>query len=267
MEFRTDIADVFFREKIFLHHNSPAPSGNRYGWMALPTKLQIDQPLVIEERVGLYGGPYRGSSGAPGSHGLCTIGAFSYSASPLPSGLIVGRYCSISTGLVFLDSHHHTHLITTSAISFRPHNNLWRDLLEEQGVEPDPTWNIYGGKRFPIIGNDVWIGRDVTLSLGITIGDGAIIAANSTVTKDVPPYTIVGGNPATLLRMRFPVELSQRLQQINWWNLDPRLVVRASVLPAEQAAMAFEEHAADHPSYCARSITLTQQGFTVNEPN
>lgn len=267
MEFRKDTADAFFKEKIFLQHNSPAATDSRYGWMALPTKLQIEGPIVIEERVGLYGGAYRGSSGAPGSHGLCTIGAFSYSASPLPARLVVGRYCSISTGLRFLDSHHHTHLLTTSAITFRPHNNLWRDLLEEQGVEPDPTWDIYGNKKFPVIGNDVWIGRDVTLSMGIIIGDGAIIAANSTVTKDVPPYTIVGGNPATLLRIRFPIDVVQRLQKVCWWDLDPKLVVRASVLPANQALDMFESCDSDFTPYKPRAIRLNGQGFEVISPD
>jgi virginiamycin A acetyltransferase len=69
-----------------------------------------------------------------------------------------------------------------------------------------------------IIGNDVWIGRDVTLMSGVSVGDGAIIAANSHVTKPVPPYAIVGGNPAQVVRMRFDAETRASLLEIKWWD-------------------------------------------------
>lgn len=68
-----------------------------------------------------------------------------------------------------------------------------------------------------IIGNDVWIGADVKIYGGITIGNGAIIAGNTVVTKDVPPYAIVGGNPATIIRYRFRDEIIEKLQRIKWW--------------------------------------------------
>lgn len=266
MDFCRATADAFYKMKIFLQHNSPPPSENRYGWMELPTRIAVKNSLLIEERTGFYGGPYKGSSGAPRTHGLCTMGAFSYSSSPLPAGLSVGRYCSISTGLKFLDSHHHTHLLTTSAITFRPHNELWRDLLQDQGGIFDPTWDIYGGKHFPEIGNDVWVGRDVTLSMGIKIGDGAIIAAGSTVTKDVPPYAIVGGNPATLLRMRFPLEVAARLQQTQWWNLDPKFIARFTVMRAEDALEQFEIARPDQSSFVPRSIVFSDGGFKIISP-
>ena len=263
MDFTRASAEAFYEMKIFLQHNSPPPSESRYGWMALPTPFREKNRIAIEERTGFYGGPYKGSNGAPRTHGLCTMGAFSYSASPLPAGLSVGRYCSISTGLKFLDSHHHTHLLTTSAITFRPHNELWRDLLEEQHVATDPTWDIYGGKRFPEIGNDVWIGREVTLSMGIKIGNGAVIAANSTVTKDVPPYAIVGGNPATLLRMRFPLEVAERIQRARWWDLDPNFVARMTVMPAEDAIERFEQAEARQRPFLPRSIIISSEGLRI----
>lgn len=263
MKFTKEVADIFYKARIFLSHNSTEPSSLKYGWMALPTDVKISSPIIIEERVGLYGGMYRGSSGAPGSHGLCNIGAFSYSASPLPEAVKIGRYCSISTGLIFLDSHHHTHLITTSAITFRPHNNLWRDIYDESGCIMDQSWDIYGSKKFPEIGNDVWIGRDVTLSMGIKIGNGSIVAANSTVTKDVPPYSIVGGNPAMVLRTRFPNDISHRLHNTEWWNLDPKLVLRASMLPVDKALADFESASADQNFFDAKSIKITQADVTI----
>src|SRR5690606_39214275 len=66
--------------------------------------------------------------------------------------------------------------------------------------------------------NDVWIGRNVTLMHGVQIGDGAIVAAGSVVTKNVPPYSIVGGMPAKLIRMRFPDGLIERLIRVRWWQ-------------------------------------------------
>lgn len=266
MDFCREKAEAFYEMKIFFQHNSPPPSANRYGWMQLPTQVREKKVLRIEERTGFYGGIYKGSSGAPGYHGLCSMGAFSYSSSPLPAGLSVGRYCSISTGLKFLDSHHHTHLLTTSAITFRPHNELWRDLLDDQKVASDPTWDIYGNKSFPVIGNDVWIGRDVTMSMGIKIGDGAVIAANSTVTKDVPPYAIVGGNPATLLRMRLPLEISERLQRSRWWDLDPEFIVGLSVMHAEDAIDRFEQERARYLPFNPRSVNLSGEGMEIHNP-
>lgn len=81
------------------------------------------------------------------------------------------------------------------------------------------------GKSYPqkgniTIGNDVWIGYSATIMAGVTIGDGAIIGTNSTVVKDVEPYSIVGGNPAKEIRKRFSKESIERLLKLKWWNWD-----------------------------------------------
>jgi hypothetical protein len=73
-------------------------------------------------------------------------------------------------------------------------------------------------KRPPVIGNDVWIGADVTLMAGITVGDGAILATGSVVTRDVEPYAIVGGAPAKWIRWRHPPEIAAALQELAWWR-------------------------------------------------
>ena len=83
-------------------------------------------------------------------------------------------------------------------------------------AEPE-TWPHKGDTR---IGNDVWIGYNATIMPGIQVGDGAIVAANSTVTQDIAPYTIVGGNPATMIRKRFSDREIQTLLKIAWWNWD-----------------------------------------------
>ena len=77
-----------------------------------------------------------------------------------------------------------------------------------------------------VIGNDVWIGQHVTVLPGVHIGDGAINGANSVVTKDVPPYTIAGGNPCRVIRKRFSEELIAYLEEIRWWNWDADKIFR-----------------------------------------
>lgn len=70
-----------------------------------------------------------------------------------------------------------------------------------------------------MVGNDVWIGQNVTIMPGVNIGDGAIIGTNSTVASDIPPYSIAAGNPARVIRKRFDDETIQLLEQLQWWNL------------------------------------------------
>jgi virginiamycin A acetyltransferase len=76
------------------------------------------------------------------------------------------------------------------------------------------------------IGNDVWIGYNATIMAGVTIGDGAIIATNSTVVKDVAPYSVVGGNPAQEIRKRFPEEVIAKLLELKWWDWDIEKITR-----------------------------------------
>ena len=80
-----------------------------------------------------------------------------------------------------------------------------------------------------VIGNDVWIGRESIIMPGVKIGDGAIIAAYSVVTKDVEPYSVVGGNPARFIKKRFNDELIELLLEFKWWDLSPEKLV--AVLP------------------------------------
>jgi virginiamycin A acetyltransferase len=77
-----------------------------------------------------------------------------------------------------------------------------------------------------IIGNDVWIGYKALIMAGVKVGDGAIIAAKSVVTKKVPPYTIVGGNPSKIIRKRFDDSVIEKLLQIKWWNWDKEKITR-----------------------------------------
>jgi acetyltransferase-like isoleucine patch superfamily enzyme len=122
------------------------------------------------------------------------------------TSLRIGKYCSISTHVViFLGSEHRTDWVSTY-----PFPILWE---EARSIKGHPY-----SKGDVIIGNDVYIGYNVIILSGVTIGDGAVVGASSVVTADVPPYAIVAGNPARLIRYRFGEEAIQKLLKIRWWN-------------------------------------------------
>ena len=103
---------------------------------------------------------------------------------------------------------------------------------DENPTEFDRKNVLYNRPEFGdklIIGNDVWIGRRSVIMPGVKIGDGAIIAASAVVTKDVPPYTVVGGNPAEFIRRRFNDRLTAMLLELKWWDFKPDALIK--VLP------------------------------------
>jgi len=196
--------------------NAPEP-----GWLRVGYTLSLRERVTIEPFSGIYSGRYVGSLGRGTMAGLCSIGFQSYSFSALPDYLKVGRYCSIGEGLAILDSGHPTDAVTSAHISHRSTALLALAARELADKAPHyPPFDIGMGKRYPVIGNSVWIGQKVTLAMGITIGDGAIIAANSMVTRDVEPYAIVGGNPARFIRYAVPDGVRQALVASRWWEYE-----------------------------------------------
>ncbi|HAA15216.1 MAG TPA: chloramphenicol acetyltransferase [Cytophagales bacterium] len=123
--------------------------------------------------------------------------------------LIIGKFCMIASDVTFImnGGNHLQEAITT--YPFAIFGGDWAGAME--GKE-------YPTKGDTVIGNDVWLGYGSTIMPGVTIGDGAIIATKSVVTKDVAPYTIVGGNPAAEIRKRFSEEQIQQLLELRWWD-------------------------------------------------
>jgi len=122
------------------------------------------------------------------------------------TSLRIGKYCSISTHVViFLGSEHRTDWVSTY-----PFPSLWK---EARSIKGHPF-----SKGDVTIGNDVYVGYHVTILSGVTIGDGAAIGACSVVTRNIPPYAIVAGNPAQIIRYRFDEETIRKLLEIKWWN-------------------------------------------------
>jgi virginiamycin A acetyltransferase len=123
--------------------------------------------------------------------------------------LVIGKFCMIASDVIFImnGANHLTNAIST--YPFAIFGNGWEQAME--GKE-------YPRRRDTVIGNDVWIGYGATIMPGVQVGSGAIIATKSVVTKDVPPYAIVGGNPARIIRLRFPEEKIRELLALRWWD-------------------------------------------------
>lgn len=237
-----ELASSLWKDRVLLTRAVKAPGPAYYGSMKIGTELKITSKAVIEERAALYQFPYRPSVGGASYSGISNIGMLSYSYSPLPEPMTVGRYCSISSGLAILDSHHPLTSLTTSIFSFRP-NNVMLDGIETKGLREKIGWHIRDHKDWPRIGHDVWIGRDVTLSLGITIGTGAVLAAGAMVTKNVEPYSIVGANPARHIRYRIEdAGLRAALLETSWWEMPPTDLMRLD--PSDPAAFVKNHQAA-----------------------
>ena len=125
--------------------------------------------------------------------------------------LIIGKFCSIACGTKFLFNCANHSLKSLSTYTFPLFYEEWE--LEKSNITT--AWDNKGNI---VIGNDVWIGYEAVIMAGVHIGDGAIIAARAVVTKDVPPYTIVGGTPAKEIRKRFDAEVIEQLLTQKWWD-------------------------------------------------
>lgn len=172
---------------------------------------------------------------------MMPVGAYSYSHSWFPCRRI-GRYCSIADGVqVMGDSHPHEWVSTS------PRIYQARGRARCKMPEPRVPLTFQGRKAGPVtIGHDVWIGQDVLLKGGIHIGDGAVVAARALVTRDVPPYCIVGGVPARVIRPRFAPDIAERLQATQWWLAEPADIID---LPFDRPEAFLAEAEAQRPHW------------------
>ncbi|HMF68255.1 MAG TPA: DapH/DapD/GlmU-related protein [Phyllobacterium sp.] len=132
----------------------------------------------------------------------------------------IGRFCSIAANVRINALEHPMERLTTHKISYRPN-----EFFKYRGI--DSAFRARRQAKRVSIGHDVWIGHGAVIMPAIQIGHGAVVGANAVVTKDVAPYTIVAGNPARLIRLRFAEEIAARLQRLAWWDWPPETVFEA----------------------------------------
>lgn len=147
------------------------------------------------------------------------VGLWSYANNSTLSDVRIGRYCSIGRYCNLGASNHPTEWITTHPIAFR---------IGQRG-------QVFNSRSPAVIGNDVWIGDHVTVLRGVTVGDGAAIAAGAVVTKDVQPYAIVAGIPARVIRFRFPDNIIDELLALRWWEYGEAAIEDIRLDKIEQA--------------------------------
>lgn len=179
---------------------------------AVSLLCRIDNDSRVSKKARIYRGTqiYKSS-----------IGDYSYAAPK--SKLIdakVGKFCSIGHESCIGMGRHTLNKLSTSPIFTEKNNSLGQKWVDkDKSVIPFQTINV---------GNDVWIGRNALIMGGVNIGNGAVVGAGAVVTKDIPPYAVVGGVPAKIIRYRFPEDIIKKLEEIQWWNL-PEDILKSNI--------------------------------------
>lgn len=132
--------------------------------------------------------------------------------------LIIGKFCAIASGTTFIMGAANHRIDSVTTYPFHVFGGAWEEQTPEHLSQLPFKGDI-------IIGNDVWIGRESVIMPGVKIGDGSIIGAYSVVTKDVPAYSVVGGNPARFIKKRFDDEMIEVLLELKWWDFEPEKLV------------------------------------------
>jgi acetyltransferase-like isoleucine patch superfamily enzyme len=206
--------------------------------------LECQQPPAVSKTL-TYEAPLNLTAGNV-FVGDCSVGAFTYiNGSCNFTNTSIGRYCSIANVVCTAPGQHRTDLLSTHPFVYDPDDTSarlgafesYRRIMGQTPPSPAVEIRRAGGKATVVIGNDVWIGMRAIILNGVTVGDGAVIAAGSVVTRDVEPYMIVGGMPAKAIRPRFDATTIEQLLKIKWWERDMAVVNRMDLGNVKAAAL------------------------------
>lgn len=175
-------------------------------------KDHITNPNIIAGKYSYYSGYYHG-------HSFDDCARYLFPDRDNVDKLIIGSYCSIGSGATFImagNQGHRHDWISSFPFFYMEEVEAFKGALDG-----------YSGAKNTVIGNDVWIGSEAMIMPGVTIGDGAVIGSRSLVTKDVEPYTIIGGNPSKPIKKRFEEDEIKKLLEMRWWEWDERYLFDA----------------------------------------
>lgn len=185
------------------------------------------------------------------------IGAYTFfRGGSLQSLNSIGRYCSVAPGLFIGGGNHPSNWLSSHPFQYSNDFSFW---MESNDCHSELKITMEILKQEPIIGNDVWIGANVTINRGVTIGDGCIVASGAVVTKSIPPYMIVGGCPAKIIRPRFDEDVINQLVSIKWWELPHKCLSGLQFDDVRKALDVLSSRfpdRSDRPSRVSKLVTL-----------
>lgn len=195
----------------------------------------------------------------------CDIGAFTYTNYNIyiNSVVSIGRFCAFGPNVTIGMPEHSVKSISPHIIfpnydcewanSFCNYTNNNEQMIEQIKLNQNKE---LASKNSITIGNDIWIGGNSIILRGVTIGDGAIIAAGSVVTKNVPPYSVVGGIPATIIKYKFSQEIIKKLLDLKWWEYGPDVLKECDITQTETINIIDERINSGFPKYVAEKIII-----------
>jgi acetyltransferase-like isoleucine patch superfamily enzyme len=197
-------------------------------------KVKCEQPIVFTDQINFAG------------YATVTIGGYTYFRNgTVRSPVTIGRFCSIGPDVCIGEANHPVDWLSSSPFQYSPvrfkASNALAGFIHRKPTA-DELPRVMG--RPVSIGHDVWIGAGVIVNRGVNIGHGAILGSGAVVTKDVPPYAIMGGVPAKVIRFRFSEKIVARLLEAAWWNYDPMGLSGIDFADVERALDAIEQRRA-----------------------